>query len=89
MLNKTIYIITNEDKIILRAFTDKKSAMKVLEDKYKEIHDDCYIESCALEYNGSFIEEAIKTFVKEFPKKKAEDIKRLKDWQDKINKFFK
>lgn len=52
---KTIYIITNEDKAILRAFTNYQAAMKDLDKRYSEFGEEIYLEHCALEVDAEFI----------------------------------
>lgn len=56
-MEKTIYIITNEDKVLLKAYTNKKTALAALENKYKSINGEFYLEPCSLLIDGEFIEE--------------------------------
>lgn len=56
-MEKTIYIITNEDKVLLKAYTNKKTALAALENKYKSINGEFYLELCSLLIDGEFIEE--------------------------------
>lgn len=56
-MEKTIYIITTPEKNLLRAFTNKKEALEMLEIEYKKIESECYLEPCALVIDRSFIEE--------------------------------
>lgn len=56
-MEKTIYIITNEDKVLLKAYTNKKTALAALEYKYKSINGEFYLEPCSLLIDGEFIEE--------------------------------
>lgn len=65
MLNKTIFIITNQDKAILRSFSTKKRALEVLENEYKKLMEDVFIEPVALEFNKDFIVEALKDFIRD------------------------
>ncbi|MDY4011870.1 MAG: hypothetical protein SOY60_09390 [Fusobacterium gastrosuis] len=56
-MEKTIYIITTSEKILLRAFTSKKTALEALEYEYKKVESECYLEPCALVIDGDFIKE--------------------------------
>lgn len=56
-MERTIYIITTPEKNLLRAFTNKKIALAVLETEYKKIERECYLEPCALVIDGDFIQE--------------------------------
>lgn len=56
-MEKTIYIITTSEKILLRAFTSQKEALEALEYKYKKVESECYLEPCALVLDFNFIEE--------------------------------
>ena len=53
---RTIYIITNEDKIILSAFTTLQAAKNEIELKIK-IPENFNIEPCALNIDARFINE--------------------------------
>ena len=54
---RTIYIITNEDKIILSAFTTLQAAKNEIELNYSEFPEDFKIEPCALNIDARFINE--------------------------------
>lgn len=56
-MEKTIYIITTSEKILLRAFTSKKEALEALETQYKTVEIECYLEPCCLVMDQNFIEE--------------------------------
>ena len=52
---RTIYIITNEDKIILSAFTTLQAAKNEI--NYSEFPENFNIEPCALNIDARFINE--------------------------------
>jgi len=52
---RTIYIITNEDKIILSAFTTLQAAKNEIELNYSEFPEN--FEPCALNIDARFINE--------------------------------
>ena len=54
---RTIYIITNEDKVILSAFTTLEAAKNEIKWNYSEFPDDFHIEPCALNIDNKFIDE--------------------------------
>lgn len=54
---RTIYIITNEDKIILSAFTTLEAAKNEIEVNYSEFPENFNIEPCALNIDARFINE--------------------------------
>lgn len=54
---RTIYIIINEDKIILSAFTTLQAAKNEIEANYSEFPENFNIEPCALNIDVRFINE--------------------------------
>ena len=54
---RTIYIITNEDKIILSAFTTLEAAKSEIELNYSEFPENFNIEPCVLNIDAKFIKE--------------------------------
>ncbi|MDO4690432.1 MAG: hypothetical protein Q4A58_03955 [Fusobacterium sp.] len=56
-MERTIYIITTPEKILLRAFTSKNEALAALETEYKKVERECYLEPCALFIDSDFIQE--------------------------------
>lgn len=56
-MEKTIYIITTSEKILLRAFTSKQEALEALETQYKTVEIECYLEPCCLVVDSQFIEQ--------------------------------
>lgn len=56
-MEKTIYIITTPEKILLKAFTSKQEALKALETQYKTVEIECYLEPCCLVMDEQFIEQ--------------------------------
>ena len=54
---RTIYIITNEDKVILSAFTTLEAAKNEIELNYSEFPENFNIEPCALNIDARFINE--------------------------------
>lgn len=73
---RTIYIITNEDKVILSAFTTLEAAKNEIELNYSEFPENFNIEPCALNIDARFINEI---------KKIAEIIDITENWQLNIS----
>ena len=59
---RTIYIITNEDKVILSAFTSEEEAKKEIDFKYSILPEKFILEPCGLNIDDNFIEEIKKRF---------------------------
>ena len=59
---RTIYIVTNADKIILSAFTSEEEAKKEIEIKYSILPERFVIEPCALNIDTEFVKEIKKKF---------------------------
>lgn len=54
---RTIYIITNDDNVILSAFTSMEEAKKEIDIKYSILPEKFNIEPCALNIDARFINE--------------------------------
>ena len=59
---RTIYIITNDDNVILSAFTSMEEAKREIDIKYSILPEKFNIEPCALKIDKSFAEEIKKRF---------------------------
>ena len=59
---RTIYIITNDDNVILSAFTSKEEAKKEIDFKYSILPEKFNIEPCALNIDAEFVKEIKKRF---------------------------
>lgn len=56
-MERTIFIITTPEKSLLRAYTNKKTALAALENEYKKLDCECYLEPCALVIDDIFLKE--------------------------------
>ena len=54
---RTIYIITNDDNVILSAFTSMEEAKREIDIKYSILPEKFNIEPCALNIDARFINE--------------------------------
>jgi len=59
---RTIYIITNDDNIILSAFTSMEEAKREIDIKYSILPEKFNIEPCALKIDTEFVKEIKKRF---------------------------
>lgn len=59
---RTIYIITNDDNVILSAFTSMEEAKREIDIKYSILPEKFNIEPCCLNIDKSFAEEIKKRF---------------------------
>lgn len=59
---RTIYIITNDDNVILSAFTSEEEAKKEIDFKYSILPEKFNIEPCALKIDIEFIKDIKKRF---------------------------
>ena len=59
---RTIYIITNDDNVILSAFTSMEEAKKDIDIKYSIFPEKFNIEPCALNFDTEFVKEIKKRF---------------------------
>ena len=59
---RTIYIITNDDNVILSAFTSEEEAKKEIDFKYSILPEKFNIQPCCLNIDKSFAEEIKKRF---------------------------
>ncbi|BEO96362.1 hypothetical protein FNSP10_12160 [Fusobacterium nucleatum] len=59
---RTIYIITNDDNVILSAFTSMEEAKKEIDIKYSILPEKFNIEPCALNFDTEFVKEIKKRF---------------------------
>ena len=59
---RTIYIITNDDNVILSAFTSEEEAKKEIDFKYSILPKKFNIQPCCLNIDKSFAEEIKKRF---------------------------
>lgn len=59
---RTIYIITNDDNVILSAFTSMEEAKKEIDLKYSILPEKFNIEPCALNIDTEFVKEIKKKF---------------------------
>ncbi len=59
---RTIYIITNDDNVILSAFTSMEEAKKEIDIKYSILPEKFNIEPCALNVDTEFVKEIKKRF---------------------------
>ena len=54
---KTIFIVTNDDNVILNAFTSMEDAKRYIDIKYSILPEKFNIEPCALNVDAEFIKE--------------------------------
>lgn len=59
---RTIYIITNDDNVILSAFASMEEAKKEIDIKYSILPEKFNIEPCALKIDTEFVKEIKKRF---------------------------
>ena len=59
---RTIYIITNDDNVILSAFTSMEKAKREIDIKYSILPEKFNIEPCALNFDTEFVKEIKKRF---------------------------
>ena len=59
---RTIYIITNDDNVILSAFTSMEEAKREIDIKYSILPERFVIEPCALNIDTEFVKEIKKRF---------------------------
>ena len=59
---RTIYIITNDDNVILSAFTSMEEAKREIDFKYSILPEKFVIEPCALNIDTEFVKEIKKRF---------------------------
>ena len=59
---RTIYIITNDDNVILSAFTSMEEAKREIDIKYSILPEKFNIEPCALNFDTEFVKEIKKRF---------------------------
>ena len=59
---RTIYIITNDDNVILSAFTSMEEAKKEIDIKYSILPEKFNIEPCVLNFDAEFVKEVKKRF---------------------------
>ena len=59
---RTIYIITNDDNVILSAFTSMEEAKREIDIKYSILPEKFNIELCALKIDTEFVKEIKKRF---------------------------
>lgn len=59
---RTIYIITNDDNVILSAFTSMEEAKREIDIKYSILPEKFNIEPCALNIDAEFVKEIKKRF---------------------------
>lgn len=54
---KTIFIVTNDDNVILNAFTSMEDAKRYIDIKYSILPEKFNIEPCALNVDVEFLKE--------------------------------
>ena len=59
---RTIYIITNDDNVILSAFTSMEEAKREIDIKYSILPEKFNIEPCVLNIDTEFVKEIKKRF---------------------------
>ena len=59
---RTIYIITNDDNVILSACTSMEKAKREIDIKYSILPEKFNIEPCALNFDIEFVKEIKKRF---------------------------